>query len=78
LAEGASKRGEVGEQHAASKVARTRERGRRTRARGHIHGKGRGLEVGDGLTGGVRGTERETRVSAGGRSDARVCWVCLG
>jgi hypothetical protein len=62
-AEGASERGEVGEQRAASKGARARERGRRTRGRGRVHGEGRGREVGDGLTGGVRGTERErTRV----------------
>ena len=64
-AEGASERGEVGEQRAASKGARTRERGRRTRGRGRVHGEGRGREVGDGLTGGVRRTER-------GRADERA------
>jgi hypothetical protein len=58
-AEGASERGEVGEMRATSKGARARERGRRTRRRGHIHGEGHWHEVGDGLTGGVRETERE-------------------
>jgi hypothetical protein len=29
------------------------------RGRGRVHGEGRGREVGDGLTGGLRGTERE-------------------
>jgi hypothetical protein len=41
------------------KGLRARERGRRTRGRGRVHGEGRGREVGDGLTGGVHGTERE-------------------
>jgi hypothetical protein len=58
-AEGASERGEVGEQRAASKWARARERGRRTRGHGRVHDEGHGQEVGDGLTGGVHGTERE-------------------
>jgi hypothetical protein len=49
----------VGEQRAASKGARAQERGRRTCGCGHVHGEGRGREVGDGLTGGVHGTERE-------------------
>jgi hypothetical protein len=38
-----------------SKRARTCGGGRRTRGRGRVHGEGRGREVGDGLTGGVRG-----------------------
>jgi hypothetical protein len=59
LAEGASERGEVGEQRAASKGAWAREHGRRTCGRGRVHGEGHGREVGEGLTGGVRGTERE-------------------
>jgi hypothetical protein len=42
-----------------SKGTRTRGGGRRTRGRGRIHGEGRGREVGDELTGGVHGTERE-------------------
>jgi hypothetical protein len=69
LAEGASERGEVGEQRAASKGARARERGRRMRGHGRVHGEGRGREVGDRLTGGVRGTDRESG-RAGERNDA--------
>jgi hypothetical protein len=42
-----------------SKGARTCGGGRRTRGRGHVHDEGRGREVGDGLTSGFRGTERE-------------------
>jgi hypothetical protein len=69
LVEGANEQGEVGEQHAASKGARAQERGSRTRGRGRIHGERRGQEVGDGLTGGVRGTEKE-RAGARGRGTA--------
>jgi hypothetical protein len=58
-AESTSEQGEVGEQRAASKGARAQECGRRTCGRGRVHGKGRGREVGDGLMGGVHGTERE-------------------
>jgi hypothetical protein len=48
-----------------SKGARTCGGGRRTRGCGRVHdGEGRGREVGDELTGGVRGTERE-RVRVG-------------
>jgi hypothetical protein len=43
-----------------SKGARTCEGGRRTRGRGRVHDEGRGQEVGDGLTGGVRGAEKES------------------
>jgi hypothetical protein len=42
-----------------SKRARTCGVGRRTRSHGQVHGEGRGREVGDGLTCGVRGIERE-------------------
>jgi hypothetical protein len=42
-----------------SKGARTCGGGRRTRGRGLVHDEGRGREVGDGLTSGFRGTERE-------------------
>jgi hypothetical protein len=70
-AEGASERGEVGEQRATSKGARTQERGRRTHGRGCVHGEGRGREVGDRLTGGVRRTERE-RERERERADARA------
>jgi hypothetical protein len=56
----------VGERRAASKVVRARERGRRTRGRGRVHGKGREREVGDGLIGGLGGTEREAGVCAKG------------
>jgi hypothetical protein len=43
-----------------SKVARSCGGGRRTHGRGRVHGEGRGQEVGDGLIGGLRGTERES------------------
>jgi hypothetical protein len=83
-AKGTSEQGEVGEQCAASKEVRARERGRRTRSRGRVHGEGREREVGDGLTGGLGGTEREAGAcvketmptglahwAAGGREGAR-------
>jgi hypothetical protein len=52
-------RGKVGEWGTRSKGARTCGGGPRMRGRGRVHGEGRGREVRDGLTGGVRGTERE-------------------
>jgi hypothetical protein len=57
---------EVGERCAAYKEARARECGRRTHGRGRIHGEGRGREVGDELTGGLGGTEREAGTRAKG------------
>jgi hypothetical protein len=47
--------------------ARTCEGGQRKRGRGRVQGEGRGREVGDTLTGGVRGTQRERE-----RADARA------
>jgi hypothetical protein len=49
----------VGDRGMRSKGARACGGGRRTHGRGCVHGEGRGREVRDGLTGGVRGTERE-------------------
>jgi hypothetical protein len=54
-----------------SKEVRTCAGGRRTRGRGHVHDEGRGREVGDGLTGGFRGTERE-RVGTSARGMAPI------
>jgi hypothetical protein len=50
--------GKVGSGVRGSKGARTCGGGRRTRSRGRVHGEGRGREFGDGLTGGLHGTER--------------------
>jgi hypothetical protein len=49
----------VGERGMGSKGVRACGGGRRTRGRGRVHGEGRGREVRDGLTGGVREAERE-------------------
>jgi hypothetical protein len=54
-----------------SKGARTCGGGRRTRGRGCVHGEGRGWEVGDGLTGGLGGTEREKEKRARVRKERR-------
>jgi hypothetical protein len=51
-----------------SKGARTCGGHRSTCGRGHVHDKGRGWKVGDGLTDGVRGIEREQAL---GREERR-------
>jgi hypothetical protein len=56
---GTSEQGEVGERGMGSKGARACGGGQRTRRRGRVQGEGRGREVRDGLTGGVREAERE-------------------
>jgi hypothetical protein len=74
----------VGERARGSKGARTCGGGWRSHGRGRVHGRKRGWEVGDELTSGVSGTEREasTRArataptslahwAAGGREGAR-------
>jgi hypothetical protein len=58
-AKGANEQREVGEQGTGSEGARACGGGRRTRGRGHVHSEGRGREVRDGLTGGVRDAYRE-------------------
>jgi hypothetical protein len=58
-AKGANEQREVGEQGTGSEGARACGGGRRTRGRGHVPGEGRGREVRDGLTGGVRDAYRE-------------------
>jgi hypothetical protein len=79
LAEGASERGEVGEQRAASKGTRARERGRRTRGRGRVHGEGHGREVGEGLTGGgPRDRERTGACARGTTPIGLAHWATGG
>lgn len=56
---GASEEGEVGERGTGSKGARTCRGGPRMCGYGRVHDEGRGWEVRDGLTGGVREVERE-------------------
>jgi hypothetical protein len=56
---GTSEQGEVGERGMGSKGVRACGGGRRTRRRGCVHGEGRGRDVRNGLTGGVREAERE-------------------
>jgi hypothetical protein len=78
-AEGTSERGEVGERRAASKEARAREHGWRTRGHGRVHDEGRGQEVGDGLTGGLNGTEREAGARAKGTTPIGLAhWAARG
>jgi hypothetical protein len=63
----------------ASKEAWARERGQRTRGRGRVHGEGRGREVGDGLTGGLGGIEREAGARAKGTALTGLAhWVAEG
>jgi hypothetical protein len=57
---GANEQGEVGERGTGSKRARACIGGRRTCGRGRVHGKGRGQEVRDRLTGGIREAERKS------------------
>jgi hypothetical protein len=47
--------------------------------RGRVHDKGRGLEVGDGLTGGLGGTEREAGARAKGTAPTALAhWAAGG
>jgi hypothetical protein len=64
----------VGERRVASKEAWARERGRRTCGRGRVHDEGRGREVGDGLIGGLGGTEREASARAKGTAPTGLAY----
>jgi hypothetical protein len=61
-----------------SKGARTCGDGRRTRGRGGIHDEGRGREVGDGLTDGLRRTEGESGCAGARKGADRTSPLCSG